>query len=82
MSRNLCLPLLLASLVGCAIQRPAPVDVQIMPNDCANRAAIVRWLENQAAIPPTSYQTDAEYAQQQSKIRYRLWTLRYNCQPV
>ena len=79
---KLLLPVIVVGLVGCAVQRPAPIDVQIMPNDCANRAAITRWLESQAAISPNSNQTDVEYDQQRSKIRHRLWTLRYNCQPV
>jgi hypothetical protein len=54
----------------------------IMPNDCANRAAIGRWIESQQAVPKHPLQTQEQYAQQQSYIRYNLWTLRYNCQPV
>jgi hypothetical protein len=68
--------------VGCATHRPAPVDVQIMPNDCANFAAINRWLENQRAVPRNHLQSQENYEHQQSQIRYRIWSLRYNCRPA
>ena len=76
-------PLLVAVLlVGCGTPPRPPTDVMIMPNDCANRAAIGRWIESQQAVPKHPLQTQEQYAQQQSYIRYNLWTLRYNCQPV
>ena len=68
--------------VGCAQHRPAPVDVQIMPTDCANFAAINRWLEQQRAVPRNHMQSQENYEHQQSQIRHRLWTLRYNCRRV
>ena len=74
------LPLLLVT--GCAVHQPQSMDVAIMPNDCANRAAITRWLEQQNTTPRHPLQTETEYAQQRSQIRHRLWTLRYNCQSL
>ena len=71
-----------AMSVGCATHRPAPVDVQIMPTDCANFAAINRWLEQQRAVPRNHMQSQENYEHQQSQIRHRLWTLRYNCRRV
>ena len=76
-------PLLLTTLIGCAsAPRPMPIDVAIMPDDCANRSAIARWIESQDLIPRQSFQSEQDYARQRSQIRHRLWTLRYNCQPV
>lgn len=78
------IPALMAGMlsVGCAVQRPVPVDVQIMPTDCANFAAINRWLEQQRAVPRNRMQSQENYEHQQSQIRHRLWTLRYNCRAV
>lgn len=69
-------------VTGCAMQPPVSQDVAIMPNDCANRAAITRWLEQQSSVPRHSLQTEADYANQRSQIRHRLWSLRYNCQSL
>lgn len=78
------LAVLLASAVsaGCAQHRPAPMDVQIMPTDCANFAAINRWLEQQRAVPRNHMQSQENYEHQQSQIRHRLWSLRYNCSRI
>ena len=59
-----------------------PVDVALIPNDCANRHAIVAWLESLQKLPRSPLQSEAEYDQDQSKIRARIWHLRYHCQPV
>jgi hypothetical protein len=76
-------PILLLSLLAACGTPPRPTtDVMIMPNDCANRVAIGRWIEDQAAVPKNPFQTQEQYDRQQSFIRRNLWTLRYNCQPV
>jgi hypothetical protein len=59
-----------------------PVAVQVMPNDCANRVATLRWLETQAAIPRSSLESQQQYENTQAIIKKRIWTVRYNCQPV
>lgn len=59
-------------IAGCAQAPRVPVDVALIPNDCANRHAIVRWLE-------TVLETDKS---NESAIKARIWTLRYSCQPV
>ena len=76
-------PLLLSLLVGCASQnRHVPPSVAAMPNDCANRQALINWLETQSAIPRQSFESEKHYEQTRSQIRHRLWHVRYNCQPV
>ena len=73
----------LAGLVGCAapVSIP-PASVAAMPNDCANRQAIINWLETQAAVPRQAFESERQYEQTRSQIRHRLWLVRYNCQPV
>ena len=53
-----------------------------MPNDCANRQAIISWLETQASVPRQAFESEKHYEQTRSQIRHRLWHVRYNCQPV
>lgn len=80
---KLIAPLLLSLLVGCASQSyTLPVSVAAMPNDCANRQAIVNWLETQARVPRQAFESEKHYEQTRSQIRHRLWHVRYNCQPV
>jgi hypothetical protein len=75
------LPVLL--LVGCASQNyTPPAAVQAMPNDCANRVAIISWLESQAAIPRQPFESEQVYEQSRAQFRHRLWHVRYVCQPV
>jgi hypothetical protein len=74
-----------AMLAGCASPRDlsrVPAAVQIMPTDCANRVMIIQWLSRQAAISKTPFESQESYDQVQSQIRYRIWNVRYNCQPV
>jgi hypothetical protein len=74
-----------AVLTGCAAPRDlarVPAAVQIMPNDCANRAMLIQWLSRQAAISRTPFESQEAYDQAQAQIRYRIWNVRYNCQPV
>lgn len=82
------LPVLLVScvlLTGCVsapISMVDPAAVQVMPNDCANRNATVRWLETQAAIGKNPMESTQQYENNRAVIKKRIWTLRYNCQPV
>ena len=70
-------------LTACASQNYAPpAAVAAMPNDCANRQAIINWLESQAAMPRAPLQSIQDYEQYRAQIRHRVWTVRYNCQPV
>jgi hypothetical protein len=72
-------------LTACAAPRDlsrVPPSVQIMPNDCANRAMLIQWLSRQAAIAKSPFESQEAYDQAQAQIRHRIWTVRYNCQPV
>jgi hypothetical protein len=70
------------TLTGCAVKTAPPVDVRLVPNDCANRQLIVNYLEQQAQQPRAAFETDRDYERTRSEIRHRIWTLRYYCQPV
>jgi hypothetical protein len=70
------------ALTGCAVKTAPPVDVRLVPNDCANRQLIVNYLEQQAQQPRAAFETDRDYERTRSEIRHRIWTLRYYCQPV
>ena len=70
------------TLTGCAVKTAPPVDVRLVPNDCANRQMIVNYLEEQAQQPRAAFETDRDYERTRSEIRHRIWTLRYYCQPV
>ena len=69
-------------LTGCAQAPRQPVDVMLIPNDCANRHVIVRWLEVVARTPRSPLQNSEDYDQHISSIKNRIWNLRYNCQRV
>jgi hypothetical protein len=72
-------------LAGCTTTRDlarVPAAVQSMPNDCANRGALIQWLSRQAAVTKSPFETQESYDQAQAQIRQRIWTVRYNCQPV
>lgn len=76
------LPIILA-MSGCAMplaQRPPPA-VLAMPNDCANRVAIINWLTRQSQTP-RQFEPEQDYENRMSEIRKRMWNLRYHCQPV
>ena len=70
------------ALTGCAIKTAPPVDVRLIPNDCANRQLIIDYLTEQAQQPRAAFETDRDYERSRSEIRHRIWTLRYYCQPV
>ena len=76
--------LVLALLVGCGTNpnRPPPAAVQVLPNDCGNRAAIENWLQQQSQVPRRSFESEQSYEYDRSQIRQRIWVLRYSCQPV
>ena len=69
-------------LSGCAIHQAPPPSVQVMPTDCANRTAIINWLDSQARHPRQSFESQQNYEQTRAEIRHRIWHLRYRCQPV
>ena len=63
-------------LAGCSNLRPnvsPPIDVSLIPNDCANQQRIVRWLESQS---------QGEWNEHMAQIRARMWNLRYTCNPA
>ena len=80
---KLILILCMLNLIGCINQvyRP-PLDVSQIPNDCANRVAIINWLDENARIPQQAMESKEEYERSRGQIRSRIWSIRYNCQPV
>jgi hypothetical protein len=73
----------LLSLVGCSTyDRHVPASVAVMPTDCGNRVAIINWYESQLAVPRPPLQNERAYEDYRAQIRYRVWHLRYQCQPV
>jgi hypothetical protein len=80
---KLLIALLAVALTGCvSVVQRAPLDVSQIPNDCANRNAIIGWLESNANIPQQVNESKEEYARSRGQIRSRIWSLRYTCQPV
>jgi uncharacterized protein YceK len=73
--KKLLIPIAALVLSGCMsiVQRSPPVDVSLIPNDCANQQRIVRWLENQSR---------GEWNEQVAQVKARIWHLRYTCNPV
>lgn len=71
-------------LGGCAIynDRTAPMDVTAIPNDCANKRAILNWLTAQARQPKGLLTHEHLYDQQQSAIKQKIWEMRYYCNPL
>jgi hypothetical protein len=71
------------ALTGCvSVVQRAPLDVSQIPNDCANRAAIINWLEQNAQIPKQTTESKEDYERSRAQIRSRIWSMRYTCQPV
>lgn len=70
------------SLTGCAVKTSPPLDVRLVPNDCANRQMIINYLETQARQPRAALESENDYERTRSEIRNRIWTVRYYCQPV
>lgn len=69
-------------IVGCAQNPRMPVDVAVIPDDCANRERIIRWLDQLAQSPKQPFQSAEEHANVVSQIKNRIWRIRYNCQRV
>jgi hypothetical protein len=69
-------------LIGCAQPPRMPVDVSVIPDDCANRQAIISWLERVNDTPKALLETQGEYDQKRSEIKARIWRIRYNCQRI
>jgi hypothetical protein len=71
------------SLTGCAYHNiTPPVDVRLVPNDCANRRMIENYLTQQAQQPRQLFESEKDYEIHRSEIRMRVWTVRYHCNPV
>ena len=80
---KLSIALLAMTVTGCvSVVQRAPLDVSQIPNDCANRNAIIGWLESNANIPQQTGESKEDYARSRGQIRSRIWSMRYTCQPV
>jgi hypothetical protein len=74
---------MLVSLSGCATPRPQPpVDVRLIPNDCANRVLIINYLQQLADRSKQTFESERDYEIHRSQVRQRIWSMRYHCQPV
>lgn len=59
-------------LSGCAsTQQPTPMSVLVMPNDCANKAAIESWIQRNIDQETNNDRLNA--------LKHKIWTLRYVC---
>jgi hypothetical protein len=74
--------LAVSMLTGCAAgMRPsAASEVAMIPNDCANKTFILRYLEEQSNMSKGWLQTEEDYQANRSAIRAKIWNLRENCQ--
>ena len=67
-------------ITGCAMHPKMPLEVTVMPNDCANAEGINRWLEASSRVPKSLLETQEEYEARISAIKHRMWTFRGDCQ--
>lgn len=76
--------LVMFSLSGCAgiTSQPTPIEVALIPNDCANSHHILPWLEGQLNRPPGLFQTNSQYEESIRAIKHRIWTFRHHCNSV
>jgi hypothetical protein len=80
---KLLMALLIVASTGCvSVVQRAPLDVSQIPNDCANRTAIIGWLEQNARVPQQTTESKEDYERSRGQIRSRIWSMRYTCQPV
>jgi len=80
---KLLIALLAVAATGCvSVVQRAPLDVSQIPNDCANRNAIINWLEQNARVPQQTTESKEDYERSRGQIRSRIWSMRYTCQPV
>ena len=80
---KLLIAVLATAITGCVniSQRP-PMDMTHIPNDCANRTAVISWLDQNARIPQQATESKEDYEISRGQIRSRIWSMRYHCQPV
>jgi hypothetical protein len=69
-------------IMGCSVAPRQPVDVSLIPDDCANRNAIIAWLDKASQHPRLYLQNKEEHERHRSEAKARIWHLRYVCQPV
>jgi len=71
-------------LSGCTVynDRSIPVEVSIMPNDCANQQAIQNWLNYQIKQEPALLMDKELYVQQQRVLKHKKWELTSHCNSV
>jgi len=74
----------LSLLSGCALynNRAMPTEVSIIPNDCANEGAIIKWLEAMEKQEKGVLIDEGVYAQEQRAIKHKKWQIKYICNPV
>jgi hypothetical protein len=70
------------ALVGCSTNRSPPLDVRLIPNDCANRTMIINYLTQEANQPRGAFESERDYERHRADLRQRAWNMRYHCQPV
>ena len=71
-----------AVLAGCAQPIRVPVDVSMVPNDCANQQRIISWLTELSQKPRQYGERVEDYEYAKSQINAKIGRLRYHCQPV
>lgn len=59
-----------------------PNLVSMMPNDCANKEAIISWLKQVSDTPKMITENDTDYETRRNQAKHRIWVLRYNCQRI
>ena len=74
--------LVAVATVGCASVPSRPIDVALVPNDCANQTAILKWLEQTARAPQSRFQSGEAYERNVTMVKARMWDLRYHCNIV
>lgn len=79
--------LLLAALFitsGCASLNAlvAPVDVQMLPNDCANQGALIKYYTDLTKLPRNPIVSRDQHERNISKYQREIWRIRYNCNRV
>ena len=73
------LALVVVLVSGCTTVPTQPMDVALIPNDCANQRAIVTYLETSSSVPKSRFVSQQQYDQHVSATKTRLWSLRYHC---
>lgn len=69
-------------IAGCTTVPKMPVDVALVPNDCANQQAITQWLIEVAKTSKSTFQNQKDYEQFQSQVKSKIWNIRYACNPA